>query len=58
MFESADFLKRHSAPDDIVLVYKPHLAYLAGRKKVSPLGNSAEDILRIGARDRGPLHCL
>jgi hypothetical protein len=44
-FESVAFLKRDSAPDDIVVVYKPHLTYLAGRKRVFPLGRSAEDFL-------------
>jgi hypothetical protein len=53
-FESAEFLKRHSTPDDIIVVYKPHLTYLAGRKRVFPLGRSAEDFVAkaraLGAR--------
>jgi hypothetical protein len=50
----AEFLRERSSPGEVIIVRKPHLAYLSSLKQAFPLVKSADDYLssarRIGAR--------
>lgn len=54
LIEIADFLRSRSSPNDMIVVRKPHLAYLAGLKGAFPLVETKDEFLwksrEIGAR--------
>ena len=45
LLEIAAFLKNRATPNQVIIVRKPHLAYLAGLKQVFPLAKNAEEYL-------------
>ncbi len=54
LLEIANFLRSRSAPGELIIVRKAHLAYLAGLRRAFPLANTSEEFLtkarEIGAR--------
>lgn len=54
LLEAADFMRNHSSSQDIMIVRKPHLAYLSGLRGEFPLAETADEFLvkarEIGAR--------
>jgi hypothetical protein len=50
LLEIANFLKKHSLPHEIIVVRKPHLAYLSGLKGAFPLAKNANEYL-VKARE-------
>lgn len=45
LLETADFLKTHSEANEIIIIRKPHLAYLSNLKPEFPLASTAKEYL-------------
>lgn len=52
LLQIAHFLKNRSSPDDIIIVRKPHLAYLSGLKSCFPLAETTNQYLKRAREER------